>query len=233
MATESEVVRTSAWYHGTTAEYPRWLKFAIEGNKSGVMDYLEHEAIQITPAAIVKLFQDAERLSPPALPNGFVLGVKLDEAVQRRQQEDREAAEKAEAERQRLAIIEEENRRFALINYCAEFRCKDPNGQRIEKEQLSHWETDRLQAYADGIKLQRASKNMTAQAFREANFSQEESAPGKLVLPPDLTARKIKQMSGFQLRHLVKSYVVKGHDDRKVWAAVNQRMAETGGGINV
>jgi hypothetical protein len=229
MAT-SEVVKTAAWYHGTTAEYPRWLKFAMEGNKSGVMDYLEQEAVQITPAAIVKLFQDAERLSPPALPNGFVLGVKPDETVLRRQREDREAAEKAEAERQRLAVIEEENRRFALINFCAEYRCKDPNGQRIEKELLSQWDTPRLQAYADGIKLQRQSKGMTAKEFAQNNFLDETPGPGPLVLPADFNARKYHRMTGAEIRLFVRALVVKtGRSDREVWAAVNQRVAETKG----
>ena len=229
MAT-SEVVKTAAWYHGTTAEYPRWLKFAMEGNKSGVMDYLEQEAVQITPAAIVKLFQDAERLSPPALPNGFVLGVKPDETVLRRQREDREAAEKAEAERQRLAVIEEENRRFALINFCAEYRSKDPNGQRIEKEMLSHWDTAKLQSYADGIKLQRQSKGMTAKEFAQNNFLDEKAGPGALILPQDFTAQKYARMTGAQIRHFVRSLVVKtGRSDREIWAAVNQRVAATRG----
>ncbi len=229
MATMKDVQQAEAWYAAVTADGLKYARYNCDANKSLVFSWIESQQMPVNAASVLAAFQEGT----------LRLAVLRDEQAEARAAEVREQEAAREQERQRLADVAEQNERFELIQFCAAYRCADATGQAVERKSLDFWETPRLRAYADSIKLQRASKGQSAAEFSKAQGLDKIDVTGREIKRPDqpvslsadFDARAYHKMSGAQIRLFVKSLVAKHGigSDRKVWAAINQRVAETRG----
>jgi len=227
--TTSEVKAIQAWAWYESVKDGKYERFNLECNKTAVFSYLDAQLEQTKPESITAAFAAAEG-NGNRLPNGFQLAVKTNPQIAEEAAAKRAADQAAEVERQRLADIAAENRRFELIEFVSQHRgATTPHALAVEKDIVSHFSIAQLEQAAADIRLRQESRGQTAAQFAKAHGLDKIDAtgkeirktPGAVVLPPDLTRAKFKAMQPFQIRLLVKSYVVKGHSDRAVWAALN------------
>jgi hypothetical protein len=235
---EARAIKAWAWYE--SVKDGKYERFNLECNKSAIFTYLDSMLEQIKPETIVAAFAAAEG-NGNKLPNGFQLAVKTNPQIAEEAAAKRAAADAQSKKDADALVLAQENRRFELIEWVSKHRgATTPEALRLEKSIISHWPDAKLEQEAAAIRLRQQSRGQSAAEFSKAQGldridstgKEIKKSPGAVPLPENFTARVWQRMTNVQMRLFVKGYVTKGYDDRAVWHAINQRVAETAGQEN-
>ena len=208
--------------------------YGLDCNNSLLFDYLKSQALLINPKTVSEALRFAQSNSN-RLPNGSQLAVKQVSRIQEEADAKAQAEAEAAAEKARLAAVEQENRRFALVEFIAKNRAgkgATADALRIERGNVAHWPIEKLEAENSAIQMRADWRGKSAAEFKAGVLDPQRDAKklGELVLPADLTAKTFCAMPASKIRILVRSYTARGYSDRAVWQAINERVAATRGG---
>jgi hypothetical protein len=232
---EEQLVRTYSWYE--SIKDGKYERFNLECNKTAVFDFIESQLELIKPETVKAAFEAAAG-NGNRLPNGFQLAVKADERLAAERAAKAQADAEAAAEKERLAAIEQDNRRFENIAFISQHRgATTPEALAVEKRIISHWPDERLEQEVAAIRLRQQSKGQTGAEFAKAQGLDKIDVRGEQVkkgtatvpLPESLTASSFRKLRPAEIRIMVSTIARQGFDDRAIWRAINQRVAETAG----